>query len=105
VLGEGAIFRRLQEELPNMSSRLCASVAAVALVCVAIPASADVLTSRVVTHNRAAHTIVLQDKSVLNYNAKTDIPEDVQPGDEVKVEYFGPEGDRTNILSIKKVSG
>lgn len=72
-------------------------------VFVATPAVADVLTSRIVSHDPASHTIVLSDREILRYNPQTvDMSENIQAGDMVVIEFTGAEGDMSRILSIRR---
>jgi hypothetical protein len=47
---------------------------------------------------------VLKDSSVLSYNAKTTMPDDLKQGDKVEVEFEGSEGDQSVIVSVQRVA-
>jgi hypothetical protein len=83
-------------------------IAVVSLVAAALgfaaPAAAGSVTSEIVAHDRVAHVIVLKDSSVLSYNAKTTMPDDLKQGDKVEVEFEGSEGDQSIIVSVQRVA-
>lgn len=68
------------------------------------PATAGSVTSEIVAHDRVAKVIVLKDSTVLSYNAKTTMPEDLKQGDKVEVIYAGSEGDQSVIVSVQRVA-
>lgn len=77
-------------------------LAALAGAAFAFPAgAADTLSGEVLAHDRVAHVIVLEDKSVVTYNpAKVTVPETLAAGDQVEISFTGGEGERGTILSI-----
>lgn len=71
----------------------------------AVPAAADTLTSRIVGHNPATHTITLSDKEILSYDPKTaQLSDELKAGDEVEIVFDGSEGDMSRIFSIKRLT-
>lgn len=67
------------------------------------PASAGTFTSKVVAHDRVASRIVVEDMSVVQYDESTEMPEELNAGDRVEVEFTGSEGQMDKIVAVKVV--
>ena len=70
----------------------------------AAPALAGTFKGEILAHDRVAHRIVMEDKSIVTYDpAKIKLPDDLKAGDMVEVEFSGAEGDMAVVSSVKVV--
>lgn len=82
------------------------TLAAVALALATVPAvAADNFIGEVLAHDRVAHRIVLDDKTIVTYDPATvSVPQDLAAGDKVEVVFGGgEEGDFSDIQTIERV--
>ena len=78
--------------------------AALSAVLFGTPAFAGSFKGTIVAHDRVAHRLVLDDKSVVTYDpAKIKLPDDLKAGDVVEVDFSGAEGDMATVNSISVV--
>ena len=82
---------------------LAVAAAGVAIVWSATPASADSVKGTVVAYDRVAGRIVLSDDNVFYFDDAVEIPESLNAGDEVEIDFeFDDEetGDRVESITI-----
>ena len=76
-------------------------ILALGLVAVAAPALADEVEGTVLAHDRVAHRVVMNDRSIYEYNAETtELPRAILAGDRIKITYRGGED---GIEAIQKI--
>ena len=71
----------------------------------AAPALADETTGTVVAHDRVAHRVIMNDRSVYQYNPETTkLPRAILAGDRVRIDYRGGEDGIEAINAIEIVT-
>ena len=89
--------------MPNTSTALALSTALLASA-FAAPALADETTGTLVAHDRKAHRIVMDDKTVYEYDPETtERPETMLAGARLKITYRGGEDGIESISKIEAV--
>lgn len=78
---------------------------AVALAAIAAPALADEVTGTVVAHDRVAHRVIMDDRTVYEYDpATTELPRAILAGDTVRIDFTGGEDGIESIQRIEIVT-
>lgn len=89
-------------------NRLIIAAALAAIVgpaVVAVPALADEVTGTVVAHDRVAHRVIMEDRTIYEYDpATTELPRAILAGDTVRVTYRGGEDGIEAIERIEIVT-
>ena len=77
------------------------TILALGMAAAAVPALADEVEGTVLAHDRVAHRVVMNDRSIYEYNAETtELPRAILAGDRIKITYRGGED---GIESIQKI--
>lgn len=85
-----------------MNKMTVPALALCACALLATAAHAGTFKGKILAHDRVAHRIVMEDKSVVVYDpAKVQLPDDLKAGDMVEVDFSGAEGDMATVNSIK----
>ena len=81
-----------------------ALVGALAAALLAAPALADEVTGTVVAHDRVAHRVIMDDRTIYEYDpAGTELPRAILAGDTIRITYRGGEDGIEAIQRIEIV--
>ena len=95
---------------PTLTSTLAVTLLAtpaIALLAVpfAAPALADEVTGTVVAHDRVAHRVIMDDRTIYEYDpAKTVLPRAILAGDRIRIDFRGGEDGIEAIDAIEIVT-
>lgn len=80
-------------------------ILALGLAAIAGPALADEVEGTVVAHDRLAHRVIMDDRTIYEYNpATTELPRAILAGDRVRIDFRGGEDGIESITSIEIVT-
>ena len=78
---------------------------AAAIAVTAAPALADEVEGTVVAHDRLAHRVIMDDRTIYEYNPETTkVPRAILAGDRVRIDFRGGEDGIESIQSIEIVT-
>lgn len=84
-----------------MNRIFVAAAAGLVPLVLAMPASADSTSGRVLSYDRVARSLVMNDRTVYTLSTETQIPETLSAGDEISVEFQSPGEDGiAKVVSI-----
>ena len=88
-----------------MNRLILAGVAATVITVPVAPALADEVEGTVVAHDRLAHRVIMDDRTIYEYDpAKTVMPRAILAGDRVRIDFRGGEDGIEAVTEIEIVT-